>query len=89
MGYSALVMEATLSAMLKFDPSQEAPLPISSPRALGANVTRRTLFTYATIGCRNKHTGQRVVLESAYVCNQLCTSREAWGRFLRRVNETE
>ncbi|MFO0898995.1 MAG: hypothetical protein U0836_16345 [Pirellulales bacterium] len=81
-------MEATFSAMLKFDPTLEAPLPISSPRAIGANVTRRTLFTYVKIGLRNRHTGKRVILESAYVCHQLCTSREAWARFLRRLNET-
>lgn len=81
-------MEATLSAMLKFDPSQEAPLPISSPRAIGAWVTRRTLYRYTTIGCRNKHTGKQVVLESAYVGIHLCTSKEAYARFLRRLNET-
>lgn len=50
--------------------------------------TAGTIHSWATFGRRNVYTGKTVRLETIRLPNGLCTSLEAYERFVKALNDT-
>jgi hypothetical protein len=74
------------SMMRSFDPKRETPIPLSNPLELGSDRTRGTLVRWATSGVRSRRTHKVIFLEAIYIGGALYSSREAYYRFIDRLN---
>ena len=65
---------------------REVLIPLKSTSEYGANVHPYTVRRWFKSGVRSPINGLRIKLEAIYQGRTLCTSREAFMRFLRAIN---
>lgn len=85
--YHSEVTPATARNMMPIDPAIEQTFPLKAPRSFGCNRSPRTVYRWVTEGHVNLFTGQAIVLETIRVGAYMETSREAYYRFLKAINE--
>lgn len=83
---STTTVQSTMPKNKPFDRNKERPIPLSQTRELGSDRTRETLRNWALKGVKSRHTGKVVQLEAIYIGAILYSSREAYSRFLDRLN---
>lgn len=71
---------------MAIDPRIEEPIPLKNRGKLGISRCKDTLRNWIEDGFFVRKLKRRVYLESIYVGNTLCTSKEALYRFLMRIN---
>lgn len=64
----------------------EKKIPVSDRAKLGIDKSQSTVSGWITEGCRSPVTDQVVQLEGCYIGRELHTSREAYQRFLQKLN---
>jgi hypothetical protein len=70
----------------RIDPSVEVLIPLKNTTEIGANVHWKTLWVWQSVGCRSRVNGAMVKLETVFEGDSLCTTREAYQRFLAKLN---
>lgn len=64
----------------------EKKVPVADRGKLGIDKAQATVSGWITDGCRSPVTGDVVQLEGCYIGRELHTSREAYTRFLKKLN---
>jgi hypothetical protein len=67
----------------------EKKIPVSERTKLGIDKHHKTIAGWITNGCKSPVTGDVVQLEGCYVGRELHTTREAYQRFLQKLNNYE
>lgn len=68
------------------DLQSEVLFPVRQPNSFGCDYHGSTVYRWATRGARSKVTNKLVKLEMVFVGKAPHTSKEAWLRFLSRLN---
>lgn len=72
---------------MKIDVRTEQLLPVKAPSAFGCGQHPDTVYRWSKKGLRSRVNRRIIKLETVYDGRFLCTSKEAYFRFLEALNE--